>query len=67
MAQVTVDLDLVDLALGLLAIGVNAAMLVHFRRHQPDKPLLRLACVIGILGGSFLAFGKFFYRLALAG
>lgn len=65
MAKVTVDLDLVDLALGVLCIAVNAAMLSHFRKHMPERRGLRLLCVFGMIGGAGLAFGKFFYHLGL--
>ena len=66
MAKVTVDLNVVDVVLGLLIVATNAVLFAHFRKHKPDRPRLRVLCFLGMLFGFFLAFWDFFYQLALA-
>jgi CDP-diglyceride synthetase len=63
--KVTVDLDVVDVVLGVLCFTTNAVLLSHFKKHKPDRPGLRILCFFGMLFGCFLAFGKFFYHLGL--
>lgn len=66
MAKVTVDLDVVDIVIGLLIVLTNAVLFAHFKKHKPDKPRLRVLCFLGMLLGFILAFWNFFYDLALA-
>jgi hypothetical protein len=66
MAKVTVDLDVVDVVLGLLIVVTSAVLLALFKKHRPDQPRLRALCFLGMLFGFFLVFWNFFYQLALA-
>ena len=66
MAKLTVDLDVVEIVIGLLIVVTNAVLLAHFKKHKPDKPRLRVLCFLGMLLGFFVAFWNFFYDLALA-
>ena len=63
--KVTVDLDVVDIVIGLLLVVTNAVLLAHFKKYKPDQPRLRVLCFLGMLFGFFLAFWNFFYDLAL--